>query len=50
MGSFLVGDDNGTIAARPETITPPMEAPSFLCDVGVHELHELRELAGAGRR
>jgi hypothetical protein len=27
-----------------------VEAPRLLGDVGVHELHELRKLAGAGRR
>jgi hypothetical protein len=45
---FVVGDDDGAVATRPKALTPEVEASCFLCDVGIHKLHEQRELAGAG--
>jgi hypothetical protein len=46
--SFLVGDDDGAVAARPQTLAPEVKASGLLGDVGIHELHEQRKLAGAG--
>jgi hypothetical protein len=48
-GGLLVGDDDGTVPARPQALTPKVESPSLLGDVGVHELHEPGEIVGARR-
>ena len=46
---LLVGDDDGAIAAGPQALGPDVKPPGFLGDVGIHELHEQCELAGARR-
>jgi len=46
---LVVGDDNRSVAARPQTIAPLVKASSLLGDVGVYELHELGELVRTRR-
>jgi hypothetical protein len=46
----FVGDDDETVAARPEVLAPVVKPSCLLGDVRIHELHKERELAGTPSR
>jgi hypothetical protein len=44
----VVGNDDGSVTARPETVTAFVKPSNFPGDIGVHKLHEQRKLVGVG--
>jgi hypothetical protein len=48
MGGLIVGDNDRTVAARPQALTPPVESSSLFGDVGVPNCMNLASFSALG--